>query len=340
MAAEPPPGGPRFFRRGRLSEAGTLALRAAAVLLLIAIALGGHWFDRGGLKDNVDGDVSFVDVIYFTAITVTTVGYGDIVPVTERARLFDTFVVTPIRIFVWLIFLGSAYSFVIRQGWERWRMSFVQRALRDHCIVCGYGTTGTAAVAELIARGCAPETIVVVDERGERLRAAEALGVATVEGDATHNAVLAAAGVERARAIVVTPGRDDTAILILLSARRLAARIPASVSVREEENEPIAREAGADVIINSVNLGGQLLAGSTAGPHLADYVADLVTRGGRVELRERLVLPEEVGRDPMEMTHCRILRIYRGDAEIGFWQEGARRLQAGDLVIEIAPVTR
>ena len=109
--------------------------------------------------------------------------------------MFDTFVVTPIRIFVFLIFLGSAYSFMLRQGWERWRMGLIRQRLNGHTIVCGYGATGEAAVAELLARGTSPDGIVVVDHGPHRLRAVEALGVATVEGDATHNAVLETAGV-------------------------------------------------------------------------------------------------------------------------------------------------
>lgn len=305
--------------------------------MLLGIALGGHWIDRTGLRDNTDGVTSFIDVVYFTAITVTTVGYGDIVPVTPRARMFDTFVVTPIRIFVWLIFLGSAYSFLLKQGWERWRMGIIQKRLSGHTIVCGFGTTGSAAVLELLGRGTAPETIVIVDPLPQHLRRAEALGVATVEGDATHNAVLEAAGVERAAAIIVTPGRDDAAILIMLSARRLAPAVLVTANVKAVENEPIAREAGADVIINPVSLGGQLLAGSTLGPNLADYVSDLVTRGGRVELCERAVRPEEVGQDPRAMDAGRILRIFREGRQIGFWEDSARALQAGDRVIEIVP---
>ena len=97
---------PRFDRPGRLGPLTTLAIRGVAVLVLVGIALGGPWIDRSGLRDKIDGAVSFLDIVYFTVITVTTVGYGDIVPVSDSVRMFDTFVVTPIRIFVFLIFSG------------------------------------------------------------------------------------------------------------------------------------------------------------------------------------------------------------------------------------------
>ncbi|WP_082474846.1 potassium channel family protein [Sphingomonas sp. Leaf343] len=326
---------PRFFRAGRLSPLTTLGIRAGAVLILVGIALGGHWFDRTGLRDNTDGAVSFLDVVYFTVITVTTVGYGDIVPVSTSARMFDTFVVTPIRIFVFLIFLGSAYSFMLRQGWERWRMGLIRRELKDHVIVCGYGRAGAAAVAELLERGHPPDTIVVVDEDADALREAEELGVATVEGDATHNAVLSIARVEVASSVIVAPGRDDTAVLIVLTVRRLAPQAGVAVSIAAIENELLARDAGATIIVNPVSFGGQLLAQCTNGPHVADYVADLVTRGGKAELRERSVRPDEIGQGPRDSGDTRILRIYRGDRVIGFWETEGVRLENGDTVIEV-----
>ena len=331
------PGGdrPRFFRRGRLGVRVTLLLRVVAVLVLIGIALGGHWLDREGLRDNTDGHVSFLDVVYFTVITVTTVGYGDIVPVTNTARLFDTFVVTPIRIFVFLIFLGSAYSFMLRQGWERWRMGLISERLRGHTIVCGYGATGEAAVAELLACGTRPDCIVVVDGHSARLRTVEALGCATVEGDATHNAVLEAAGVGRAASVIVCTGRDDTAVLVMLTTRRLAPHVRIACAIAEVENEPMARDAGADVIVNPISFGGQLLASSTVGPHLADYVADLVTRGGRADLNERDVTAAEVGRAPQDIETGQVVRLYRGDRCLHLDEADARTLQAGDVLIEV-----
>jgi voltage-gated potassium channel len=124
-------------------------------------------------------------------------------------------------------------------------------------------------------------------------------------------------------------------VLIVLTIRRLAPDALIAVSIREIENELLARDAGATIIVNPVSFGGQLLAQCTAGPHIADYVADLVTRGGTVELRERPVRPEEVGRSVREIVGGQVLRLYRGDRAIGFWEHEAMALAAGDTVIEV-----
>lgn len=315
----------------------SLVWRVLLAFALIAIALAGHWFDRDGLRDNIDGAISFVDVLYFTMITVTTVGYGDIVPVTDQARMFDTFVVTPVRLFVWLIFLGSAYEFLFKHVWERWRMSVIQSKLKGHIVVAGYGTSGAEAVSELIRRGTDPAEIVVIDHEEDGLAAAEGCGTNIIDGDATRNATLEAVQVSRARAILVSAGRDDTSILIVLTARRLAPDVPISVVIRSEDNEALARQAGADTVINPASFAGMLLAGSTHGPHIADYMADLANAGGRVSLRERSVTPDEVGKPLTEIATGLGLRIYRGGACHGFWEAGATRLELGDLIVEVVP---
>src|SRR5215217_3989768 len=86
-------------RKPRLTGWFGLAWRIAAVVGLIGFLVVFHWLERDGLNDTHDGNVSLIDVLYFTMISATTTGYGDIVPVTPRTRLFDAFVVTPIRIF-------------------------------------------------------------------------------------------------------------------------------------------------------------------------------------------------------------------------------------------------
>ncbi|WP_294352197.1 TrkA family potassium uptake protein [uncultured Sphingomonas sp.] len=323
------------LRRNTAPSWAALAWRVLLVAGLIGIALAGHWIEREGLRDNIDGSISVVDVIYFTMITITTVGYGDIVPVTDGARLFDTFVVTPIRLFVWLIFLGSAYQFLLRGVWEKWTMRSIQRNLNAHTVVAGFGTSGEEAVSELIRRGADPQTIVVIDPRAEATAAAEAAGAVVMEGDATRNVTLEAVRAGQASSILVSAGRDDTSILIVLTARRIAPDVPISVVIRSEDNEVLARQAGANTVINPASFAGLLLAGSRHGPHIADYLADLANAGGRVSLTERAVTADEIGQPLSAIRTGLGLRIYRGTEPYGYWDPQAASLMAGDVIVEV-----
>lgn len=324
-----------LVRKRSLTIVQSLLLRAFLALALMAVALAGHWFDRDGLRDNVDGAVSFIDVLYFTAVTITTVGYGDIVPVTSQARLFDTFIVTPIRLFVWLIFLGTAYTFVFQKTWERMKTRMIANTLQNHYVVCGFGSGGEAAVTELIRQGVSPKLIVVIDSDAERINAAIDLGVTTLVGDATHNATLDAACLDRASALLVSLGRDDTAALVILSARQLNPSIPISACVRAIENEALISQAGASSIINPVSLGGHLLARSSTNRGAVDYICDLAAADGRVALHERVVSELEVGRPLRSVGPGLGVRLLRRGEPIGFWEKAADSIEAGDSIIEI-----
>lgn len=326
-----------LYRRPKTPVWLALSWRALLAFGLIGIALAVHWLDRDGLRQSSGEPVTFADILYFTMITVTTVGYGDIVPVTQQARMFDTFVVTPIRLFVWLIFLGTAYDFLLKRVWERWRMSVIQQRLQGHVVIAGFGNSGSEAANELIRRGADPDTIVVIDDNPAALRNAEALGVAVMEGNATRNAALDAVRIATASALIVAAGRDDTSILIVLTARGLAPELPISVVIRSTDNEAIALQAGANTVINPASFAGLLLAVSTHGAHLADYMADLAATDGRVALRERAITPDEIGKPLSAITTGLGHRIYRGSAIFGFWEAEAGRLEAGDVIVEVVP---
>lgn len=326
-------------RKGSLTVVQSLMLRALLALGLMAIALAGHWFDRDGLRDNVDGSVSFVDVLYFTAVTITTVGYGDIVPVTSQARLFDTFIVTPIRLFVWLIFLGTAYTFVFQRTWDRIKTSMIGKRLQHHYVVCGFGSGGEAAVTELLRQGVDPKTIVVIDNDMSCTNAAVELGVTALTGDATHNATLEAACIGRARSLLVAVGRDDTAALVVLSARQINHAIPISASVRATENEALLAQAGATSIINPVSLGGHLLARSSRHRGAVDYICDLAAADGRVALHERQATPQEIGQPLSSVRPGLGVRLLRRGQPIGFWEPAAESIEAEDSIIEIVSLS-
>ena len=150
-------------QRPSLSVRSQILIRLAILLALLAFIVVFHWLERESLRDNYDGHVSFSDVIYFTMISATTTGYGDVVPVSDRARLFDALIVTPIRIFFLLILAGTAYTFVIKRTWNRWLMRMIQKNLHDHVVLAGHGASNSKALEELLARGRDPRSIVVID---------------------------------------------------------------------------------------------------------------------------------------------------------------------------------
>ena len=324
-------------RKSALNEWQQIGLRVLMLLALLAFIIAFHWFERADLKDNLDGHVSFYDIIYFTMISATTTGYGDIVPVTDQARMFDALVVTPIRIFFILILAGTAYTFFIKRTWHRYLMRRIQENLCDHIVVCGYGTSGTQTVDELIARGTDPRNIVVVDPNGAALARAEELGCAAMQANATKDEALMAVRVDQARAIMISAGRDDTSILICLTARHLAPGVPISIAIREMDNELPARAAGGTSVINPVSFAGLLLAGSVEGSGITEYLRDLASCGGHVRLHERQIEPFEVGKSLAEAAVGIGMRILREGETIGFWEEAAKELKAGDRIIEVIP---
>src|SRR5215203_5005463 len=179
-------------RRPSLSGWAQFTLRMLVLFLLLAFIIGFHWFERESLKDSHDGVVSFTDVLYFTMISATTTGYGDIVPVSDRSRMFDAFIVTPIRIIFLLVLAGTAYTFAFKQTWNRWLMKVIQKNLHNHIILAGFGVSNAKALKELIAGGEDPRRIVVIDSRPEALEEATECGVAVLQGDASRNETLAA----------------------------------------------------------------------------------------------------------------------------------------------------
>ncbi len=315
----------------------SISWRVLAVIGMFVLAIGVHWFDRSGLRDNYDGHVSFADVVYFTMISITTVGYGDITPVTDQARLFDALVVTPIRIFAVLLFIGTAYNFVLKRTWDKWRMALIQRNLSGHIIVAGYGTTGAEAVDELIARGTDPGCIVVIDCTADALERARDCGCIILQGDATRDQVLEDVRIRSAASMIVSAGRDDTSVLITLTARHLASGLRISTVVKAEDNELPARAAGATTVINPVSFAGLLLANSCKSQHIADYMMDLASIDGPVALAERAVTPAEVGRPLASLSTGIGLRILRNGEMFGFFTDEAKALQSGDTIVEVVP---
>ena len=313
------------------------------VLLLFGMLIGVLWMDREGLKDaskRSGEEISLTDVVYFTMVTVTTVGYGDIVPVTPRARMIDALVVTPVRIFIWIIFLGTAYQLALRQFTEVFRMAKLQSNLDQHVVVCGFGHTGYSAVKELLAKGTDPEHIVVIDPRDDRVKTAVELGVVALKGDATQEGMLQhGAFLSCAKAVIISSGRDDSNALILLTVRNLNALCRVIVSAKEEENVKLFRQGGAQTIISPATYGGYMLAAAVDQQHLADYLEDFLTSGGQVKIVERTVEGGDIGKTANDLQPDVLLRVYRHGTILSPWEfQDGQRLESGDVMLLFRPV--
>ena len=312
-----------------------MAIMIGMIVFIVAFL----WMERDSLRDSIDGHISFSDVIYFTMISATTTGYGDIVPVTDRARLFDALIVTPIRVFFLLLLAGTAYTFIIKRTWNRWLMKLIQKNLHDHILIAGFGVSNDKALEELLKRGTPARRIVVIDDDRDALDRAAECGVAILQGDSTRDETLLAAHVDRATALLVSTGRDDSNILVVLTARKLSPDVNISVTIRETDNEDIAKQAGADTVINPVSFSGLLLASSLEGPYRAEYLNDLATSEGRVMLRERIVSDDEAGRSPQQICTGQVVRLIRDGRAHVVGDPAFQSLRVGDRILEIIDST-
>jgi voltage-gated potassium channel len=326
---------PILIRRQAAPPEVALAVRAGLVLLLLAAVFTVFLLDRSGLQDNIDGFVSVTDVLYFTMITVTTVGYGDIVPVSDEARLIDAFFVTPVRIFVWFIFLGTAYQFIIQRLIEEWRMTRLQRDLQDHVVLCGYGDSGSVAAGELLLRGWEPEQIVVIDSRQDEVQRAAESGFIGLHGNASSEELLRVAGVARAHSVIVSVGRDDTTVLVVLTVRELARNVRVIARVLEQENVKLVRSSGADVIVSPPRFGGYLMADAVHSHGTVEFISDLLSFRGDYQLQERAALAREVGRAARDLEGSLVVEIRRGGQRLGCWQDKSLVVEPGDRLLVI-----
>lgn len=326
---------PILIRRQVTSPEAMLAFRAALVFLLLAAVFAVFLLDRSGLVDNVDGHVSVSDVLYFTMITVTTVGYGDIIPVSDQARLIDAFFVTPVRIFVWFIFLGTAYQLIIQRLIEEWRMTRLQRDLQDHVVLCGYGDSGSVAAGELLLRGWEPEQVVVIDSRREEVQRAAEQGFVGLHGNASSEELLRVAGVPRAQSVIVSVGRDDTTVLVVLTIRELASRVRIIARVLEQENMKLVRSSGADVIVSPPRFGGYLMADAVASHGTVEFISEILSFRGDYQMQERPPRQQEIGRAARDIEGVLVVEVRRGGRRIGCWQDKGLVIEADDRLLVI-----
>lgn len=292
------------------------------------------WIDRAGYHDNSDDSVDFLDSVYYATVTLSTTGYGDIVPYSDAARLINVVLVTPLRVLFLIILVGTTLEVLTERTREEWRLNRWRSNLRDHTIIVGFGTKGRSAVQTLCATGLKKDQIVIVDPSAKVIEAANADGFVGVMGDATRSDVLLRAELQRARQVVIATQRDDTAVLVALTARQLNRGAKIVAAVREEENAPLLRQSGADAVITSASAAGRLLGLSVLSPVAGTVMEDLIQQGSGLDLIERPVIKAEVGRSVRE-TDDLVVSVLRGHRLLGYDDPSASPLQLTDRLITI-----
>lgn len=319
--------------RAPVRPATAVVRRLVMALALIAFVAGLVWVDRGGYADDVDGSVDLLDAFYYATVSVTTTGYGDITPVTDRARLLTALLVTPARIMFLIVLVGTTLELLTERWREITRLQRWRQTLRNHYVVCGYGTKGRSAIATLLGQGIDRDAIVVVDARPAAVAEATADGLAAVEGDATRTVILQQARIESAVGVIIATNRDDAAVLVTLTARELNRQATIVSAVREEENAHLLRQGGADSVIISAEAAGRLLGLATRMPHVAGVLEDLLTVGQGLDVVERRVEPEEIGSAPRQRPGELVMAIVRGGSTLRFDAPEAAQLRRDDLVV-------
>ena len=306
----------------------------AATGLLVFVTLVAY-ADRAGYRDGDEVGIDLLDAFYYSTVSVTTTGYGDITPATEQARLISTLLVTPARILFLIILVGTTLEVLAERTRTHYREQIWRKTLRNHIIVCGYGVKGQAAVATILAHGDHDHReIVVIDERPEVIDQAQRAGHAGVLANASSSASLEAAGITDATAVVVAPDRDDTAVLVTLTARELNPNVRIVAAVREAENAHLLRQGGADSVIVSSGAAGRLLGHAVHSPRVVQVLEDLLSLGGGLDVKERAVESDEVGK-PIAAIHgdAPVIAVVRGEDVLRFDDERAARLEAGDRLV-------
>jgi voltage-gated potassium channel len=321
-----------------------------ALLERVAVALGSLfaaalivYFGRAGYLDNNSvTPISFGDAFYYATVSLSTTGYGDIVPVSPDARLVNALVITPLRLLFLIVLVGTTVELLTERSRQSFRISRWRSRVRDHTIIVGYGTKGRAAVETLLGDGAEPTDIVVVDTDRANLDAASALGLVTVTGNATRSSVLRIAGVQQAAAIVVAVNRDDTAVLVTLTARELSPNVRIVASVRESENVHLLRQSGASSVVVSAETAGRLLGMATTTPSVVEVVEDLLTPDAGFAISERPVEDAEVGGSPRHLQDI-VLGVVRGDHLFRVDASAVDALEADDRLLYVrkasAPAT-
>ncbi|MFA6074288.1 MAG: potassium channel protein [Negativicutes bacterium] len=228
-------------------------------------SIGAHYFEN----------LSWVDSFYFTFVTIGTVGYGDIVPVTVLGKIYACFLIIvgvgtayyTIGILIKMIIEGEIVNLFGRQGMERHI-----NGLKNHIIVCGCGRVGRNVVKRLKEE---KEKFVVIESQEKTYKWLVSQQAIAIFGDATTDEQLKIAGIERARGIITTMSSDADNVYVALAAKSLNPNIFIVSRAERDGSEDKLRKAGADTVIFPSEMSGRQMVRSMTKPIITDLLENV-----------------------------------------------------------------
>lgn len=306
------------------------------LLLLAGGTLGYVWLES----------MDWVDGLYMTIITLTTVGFGEVQPLSYGGRIFTMgLILLGVGTLAWAV-RNAAEVVVGQRLWisvRQRRMEDTLNSLSNHYIVCGYGRMGRQITRDLLARD---EPFAVVDMSPKIAEELLEVGIPHVTGDATQDEVLHAAGIERAQGLVAALDTDADNVLAVLTARGLNPNLIIVARTATEEAESKLRRAGADRVVSPYIIGGHRLALGLLRPTVHDFLNHIFHFGGdlnmdvgqvKVGRESHLAGQTLAGCDLRRVWNLNVLAIQRPDGEFITSPDGNHTIMAGETLIVIGP---
>lgn len=329
-----------FPSQSSLTKAVTIRVAIAGGALVAAalvVYLGRYGYSR------VNGEpLTFLDAFYFATVSLSTTGYGDIVPVSPMAKLVNAVVLMPLRIMFLVVLVGSTIEVLTKRTQAEFREQRWRKRVQNHTIIVGFGVKGRSAAQALFDNGTEPKDIVVISSDPLEVQDATALGCIGIVGDARRGDVLQRAMIQRATRVVVATDQDDTTIFVTLSARNLAPNATVVAAAREARNVEVLRQSGADAVITTAEAAGRLMGISLVSPTAGTVMEDLLDPGEGLEVIERKINPGEPGRLVGDLADIGeiVLAVRRQGKLWRFDQLKSKILEEGDVLVVIRHVRK
>ncbi len=249
-----------------------LRFRLIAIVSAMVLTLGG-----GTLGFVLIEHYPVFDAFYMTLTTVTTVGYGEIHPLSTAGRVFNSCLIL-FGVVIMLLAIGAMTQTVIElelnQFFGKRRVKSMIEKLQGHIILCGFGRVGRGAADELRQAGI---PFVVVDNNDEKVERAMKAGMLAVSADASRDETLRDVRIDRAKGLIATLSSDADNLFVILTAKTLNSRLQLSARIAEESSEQKMRRAGADFVFAPYNSTGHRMAQAIIKPHVQQFL-DSTTR--------------------------------------------------------------